>query len=405
MLTPEELAKLQEHLVPIYQQLEDFILEDIAKRLKKTGQVTDTAKWQVEMSRDIGVSLKKIEEEVTRINEMAQNEVAKLFKDAAIKSLKEEDTLYSEAGLTPLKLESSPLLNKYLEVAVKQTQGELVNITQSMGFATTVGGKIIYKPIAKVYHDALDLAQFQISSGVLDYNTAIKKAIKSLADSGLRYVDYKSGWSNRVDVAVRRATVTGANQMANKMTEANMDQLDIRYVETSAHAGARPDHQNWQGQVFCYQGKDMNYPDFVESTGYGTGDGICGWNCRHSFHPFIVNVSTRSYSDKDLERIKKLDEKIIEYNGKQFTLYQATQRQRKIETAMRKTKRELIGYNASGLKEEFTTASIKLQRQKEAYREFSKITGLPLQNERHQVYKFGKSVAQKSVHAAKRGSE
>lgn len=405
MLTPEELAKLQEHLVPIYQQLEDFILEDIARRLKKTGQVTDTAKWQVEMAQDISISLKKIEEEVARINDIAIGEVEKLFNEAALTSLSEELSLYEEAGLTPLRLENSPLLREYLEAAIVQTQGELRNITGSMGFAETVGGKIVYKPIAKTYHDALDLAQFQISSGVANYNTAIKQVVKKLADSGLRYVDYEGGWSNRIDVAVRRATVTGVNRMANKMTIANIEHLGITHVETTAHAGARPDHQMWQGQVFTYKGVDTRYPDFVESTGYGRGDGICGWNCRHSFHPFIPNVSTPAYGKEELECIKDADERIIEYNGRSYNLYQATQKQRQIETAIRKSKRELIAYNAAGLKDEFTKVSVKLQRQKEYYRSFSRAAKLKIQNERHQVYKFDKSVAQKAVHAAKGGSK
>ncbi|MCU7195542.1 phage minor capsid protein [Turicibacter sanguinis] len=405
MLTPDELAKLQEHLVPLYHQLEDFILEDIARRIKKTGKVTDTAKWQAEMAQENGISFKKIEEEVARITDIAIEEVEKLFNEASLMSLKDELALYEEVGLTPLKLENSPLLREYLQAAIAQTQGELRNITASMGFADIVGGKIVYKPIAKTYHDTLDLAQFQVSSGVVDYNTAIRQAVKKLSDSGLRYVDYKSGWSNRVDVAVRRATLTGLNQMANKLTEANMEHLDIRYVETTAHAGARPEHQNWQGQVFTYKGVDARYPDFVESTGYGRGDGICGWNCRHSFHPFIPGVSTPAYSEEDLKRIKDQDERIVEYNGKSYNLYQATQKQRQIETTIRKTKRELLCYNAAELKDEFTKVSIKLQRQKEYYRRFSHAAKLKTQNERHQVYRFDKSVAQKAVQAAKKRSD
>lgn len=132
MLTPEQLAKLQEHLIPLYHELEDFILEDIARRLKKAGQVTDTAKWQAEMSREIGIGLKRIEEEVARINGVAIEEVEKLFKDVALTSLEGEVALYEKAGLTPLTLENSPLLNQYLQAAIKQTQGELINITGSM---------------------------------------------------------------------------------------------------------------------------------------------------------------------------------------------------------------------------------------------------------------------------------
>ena len=123
---------------------------------------------------------------------------------------------------------------------------------------------------------------------------------------------------------------------------------------------------------------------------------------RHSFHPFIPGVSEKSYSKEDLERIKELDDKIVEYNGKFYNLYQATQKQRQIETAIRKTKRELIMYQASGSEDEFKQASIRLQRQKKFYREFSNVAQLQLQNERHQVLNFDKSIAQKAVHAAKK---
>ena len=235
----------------------------------------------------------------------------------------------------------------------------------------------------------------QVNSGVLNSNEAIKQAVKKLADSGLRTIDYENGWSNRVDVAVRRAVVTGSNQMCHKMTELTMDELGAEYVETTAHAGARPDHQEWQGQVFCYKGKGKSdkYPDFVEKTRYGYGDGLGGYNCRHSFYPFFPGISKRAYSE---EHLNNIDPEPFEYDGKTYTYYEALQRQRKLETSIRQKKRELITYNAAGLKDDFNNSSILLNRLKSEYKSFSNAGDLTVRNDLMQVYKYGQSIAQKA---------
>lgn len=398
-LTPEQLGNIPNGLIALYQELEDFILKDFSRRLIKAGDITDTAKWQALRANEVGVSIESIKKEIERVTDLTNKEIDNLFYNAGIQSLNHDNSIYSKAGLTPLKLEDNPILEEYIKAAINQTKGELFNFTQSLGFADMVGGKIVYKPISKYYHNALDFAQLQISSGVADYNTAIKTAIKKLSQSGLRYIDFESGWSNRIDVAVRRATLTGANQLSQKITITGMEELGCEYVETTAHAGARPSHAEWQGQVFCFKGKDSKYPSLEEATGYGTGEGLCGWNCRHSFFPFFLGISTPAYSKNQLESI---DNPLFEFRGKEYTHYEATQYQRKIETSIRQSKRELIMLKESGLDDDFTNTSIRLQRQKALYREFSKKAGLPLQNERHQVLEFDRSISQKAVWASKK---
>ena len=401
-LTPEQLGNIPNGLISLYQELEDFILKDFSRRLIKVGNITDTAKWQALRANEIGISIESIKKEIERVTDLTNKEIDNLFYNSGIQSLKHDNSIYSKAGLTPLKLEDNPILEEYIKAAINQTKGELFNFTQSLGFADMVGGKIVYKTISKYYHNALDFAQLQISSGVADYNTAIKTAIKKLSQSGLRYIDFESGWSNRIDVAVRRATLTGANQLSQKITITGMEELGCEYVETTAHAGARPSHAEWQGQVFCFKGKDSKYPSLEEATGYGTGEGLCGWNCRHSFFPFFPGISTPAYSKNQLENI---DNPPFEFRGKEYTHYEATQYQRKIETSIRQSKRELIMLKESGLDDDFTNVSIKLQRQKALYREFSKKAGLRIENERHQVYKFNKRISQKSVWANKKFKE
>ena len=390
-LTPKQLQNIPENIVQLYRDLEEFIIDDIARRIAKTGQLTETAKWQLERAKDL--SMDNIEKEILKTLELSNKEVEKTLKQSALTSVQAESKIYEEAVKKQIKIKGNSNLEKLLEAAIKQTKGELKNISQSLGFAQIINGKIVYKDIAKFYQDSVDLALMQVNSGVLNSNEAIKQAVKKLADSGLRTVDYENGWSNRVDVAVRRAVVTGSNQMCHKMTELTMKELECEFVETTAHAGARPDHQEWQGQVFCYKGKSDKYPDFVEKTRYGYGDGLGGYNCRHSFYPFFPGISKRAYSKQHLNNI---DPEPFEYDGKTYTYYEALQRQRKLETNIRQKKRELIGYNAAGLKDDFNNSSIALNRLKNEYKAFSNAGDLTVRNDLMQVYKYGQSISQKA---------
>jgi len=380
-LTPEELKNIPESFINLYQELEDFIIADIARRIAKVGSLTDSAKL-----------------ETIRANEIEQ-EINELFNDVGLYSIAKENELYSAAGLDTVKITENAALANIMKSAIKQTSGDLYNLTQSMGFAQKINGKVVYKPIAKYYHDAMDLAVMQIKSGSTSYNTAIKQAVDRLCESGIRSVDYESGVANRIDVAVRRAVMTGSNQMSQKLTLEGMKETGNDFVETTAHIGARPSHAKWQGKVFCYSGKNKDYPSFKESTGYGTGPGLGGWNCRHSFYPFIPGISNRAYTDEELDNI---DPSPFEYNGKMYTYYEATQHQRQIERAIRKTRTQLVGYEAAGLKDEFTNASIILKQQEKYYREFSKVADIPTEKDRLQAYKFNKSISQKVVWSKKK---
>ncbi|CEK40017.1 phage minor capsid protein [Paraclostridium sordellii] len=398
-LTPEELKSIPESFINLYQELEDFIISDISRRIAKVGNLTDSAKLETIRANEIGISLNLIKEKIKEISDMTEEKVNEIFNDISVYSIAKENELYSAAGLNTVKVTENVALANIIESAIKQTSGDLYNLTQSMGFAQKVNGKVVYKPIAKYYHDAMDLAVMQIKSGSTNYNTAIKQAVNRLCESGIRSVDYESGVANRIDVAVRRAILTGSNQMSQKLTLEGMKETGNDFVETTAHIGSRQSHALWQGKVFCYSGNSKEYPPFIESTGYGTGPGLGGWNCRHSFHPFIPGISTRAYTDKDLENI---DPPPFTYNGTEYTYYEASQHQRLIERNIRKTKTQLIGYKASGLTEEFTNTSIKLKQQEKYYREFSKAANIPIEKDRLQVYKFNKSISQKAVWAKKK---
>lgn len=390
MLTPNELRVVPDNIVKIYQDLEDDIISDITRRLQKVGSITDTADWQMYMLGNMGNDLETIKKRITATNKIGKKELDNLFSEAAGRSMEYENIAYKKAGKKTLSLADSPTMLEFVKANSKKTYGDLKNLTKSLGFK--VGSS--YLPIAKTYQDTLNYAQFQVASGAFSHQQATRIAVKKLADSGLRYIDYESGTSSMLDVAVRRATLTGINQTTAELSLMQMDELGGEFVEVSAHMGARPDHAEWQGQVYHVGGAKDGYEDFEESTGYGTGGGLCGWNCRHSFSVFFPGISTRNYTD---EQIKNIDPPDIEFEGKTYSYYEATQNQRRIERMIRKTKREMIGFESAGAKEDFTWVSVKLQRQKQLYRDFSKTAGLKMRHERHQIYGFGKSVSQKGV--------
>lgn len=255
-LTPEELKGIPEGFVKLFQELEDFIISDISRRIAKVGMLTDSAKLQVIRANEIGISIELIKEKLEETLKISDEKLEDIFKNAGLYSMSKENSLYSIAGFGEVSVLENTALKSIIHASIKQTSGELYNLTQSLGFAQNVNGKIVYKPIAKYYHDAMDLAVMQIKSDVTDYNTAIRQAVNKLCESGIRYVDYESGVVNRIDTAVRRAVLTGANQMTQQLTLQGMKEVGCEYVEVTAHAGARNtgsgimNHASWQGKVY-----------------------------------------------------------------------------------------------------------------------------------------------------------
>lgn len=395
MLTPDYLGGAPSNLVDLFGELEEFILCEIARRIAKTGRITDTATWQIERARELGAGMDAIEREIARILNISDREVAELLNDAVSRSLAFDDNIYRRAGLNPDAL-GARYISDCIAAISRQTQGAFVNFTRSMGFKTATGFSIL----AQYYQHALDFAHLKIASGAMDYHTAIRQAIAELAGSGIRFVDYESGWVNRADVAVRRAVLTGIGKTAGELAIMRADELGVTTMEITAHAGARPSHAVWQGRIVDRSGRDPHYLTLMD-IGYGDVTGFKGANCRHDWFPFVPGISARTYTDSQLRNI---DPPPIEYNGKIYNYYDATQYQRRMETAMRKTKREIMAYDAAGDDEMFTAKSVLLKRQKDAYHDFCRAAGIRPKPERTQQYGYGRSIAQTAVWAYNKAS-
>ena len=400
MLTPDYLQGAPAELEELFLRLEEDIIADICRRIAKAGYLTDSAEHQVLRLRELGAGTEYIKQKISEYSELSDEAVDRLFFDAAQTSDEFYKKAYAQANIGYTPYEYNDFFQQAVTASVNQTKGELRNFTQSMGFSYRgSNGQVRFHGAAEAYRDCLDYAYMQVMTGAVDHNTAIRNATKRLTEGGLQFVDYASGVKCHADVAARRAVLTGLSQMTGKVSEHNAAELGTDIVEVDAHAGARPDHAEWQGKWYSLSGKSKKYPSLKAVTGYGTVTGLKGANCRHDFYPVIEGISEPSYTEEEL---KNIDPPPFEYNGKTYTYYEATQRQRAMERSMRKTKREILAADATDDKDRFTEKSVLLRRQKEEYGRFSKAAGLSMRNERAQVGGFGHSQASRAVWAERK---
>lgn len=389
--TPELLDVLPEELAELFRGLEDTLLNEICSRLALKDQLNKVTVQAIRALRSHGVDTKDIEKAIRKTSGISEKKLNKLFDDVIARNQKYYTDVIDMAGLT----QPETLVDASVIAAIRaQTLDEFHNITASIGFLVDKG-RTMLRP-AKAYQWALDSATLQIQTGAISYNQAIKPAVQQLAKSGIKTVNYESGHVDQIDVAVRRAVMTGVNQICDQYTNQSAEYLQMRYFEISAHSGARDkpgpspwsSHKDWQGRVY-YQSENGErdplglYDDLVTTTGYGYVDGLTGANCRHHKYPFIPGVSERTYTD---DQLKHIDDGLgCEFHGKKYSAYEATQMQRKIERTIRKLKRKKTGYNAAGLENDEQAVNIRIQRLSRQYKAFSKAAGLPEQRERMKV--------------------
>ena len=381
--TPELLDALPEEMAELYRSLEATLLDEICSRLKLAGELNEVTVQDIRALRSHGISLEEIEKAIQRTANISQRDLKKLLDDVVERNQRYYREVIDLAGVT-----APEMLVSVTEIAaiMAQAQREVGNLTHSMGFLVD-NGRTMLKP-AKAYQWALDNAEMQITSGAISYNQAIKSAVKQLADSGIKIVDYESGHRDQIDVAARRAVMTGVSQLCAKYTEQSAEYLETPYFEVSAHIGARDkgvggqNHKLWQGRVYSIRAGDI-YPNIYDVCGLGAVDGLEGANCRHRRYPWVEGIMERTYTDEQLAHID--DGLGCTYDGKSYTAYEATQMQRRLERQIRATNLLKIGNKASGLDDDARAANIKLRRLNKKYSEFSAAAGLTPQWERTKV--------------------
>ena len=396
MLTPEEIQKIADTMFPLLDELNGWILRDMIRRLMARlarGEgplLTATDEWQAQVYQEAGGHLEAVQREIQRFLQASDEEVARIFEDAAIRSLEADNRVYVRAGGRERVL--SPSVMRVLTDTYQRTNGTIHNFTRST--ATASQRKLIR---------LLDKAHMMVMTGAQSYTAAVSDAAKEISGAQAQVI-YPTGHIDTIETAVLRAVRTGTAQATGNMTLVDIEERDWDLIRVSAHIGARygdggenpGNHFWWQGKLYSRSGQDKRYPPFVESTGYGTGEGLCGWNCRHSFGPGDPNHNP--YKDFDAEENKRV--------------YDLSQRQREMERNIRHTKTKLIvlreGIEAAQndgvkaeLEREYARTAKLLEARNKAYNDFCSENGLKRLSDRLEVAKWTRADAKKSIMAAK----
>lgn len=375
-MTPEQKGSLPLRVEKLFYELQDRIFTDIIRRIQKTGEITSTADYQINKLLVLGNSTEFIEQEMKRLTGKTDPEIWELYDKVSNWEYVRYEDAYQQINGTFIPLEENEDVQQWAQAVIAQTNDEIENITRSLGMTVDMGnGKRAFTPLAQYYQKYLDRACLDIVTGSFDYNTVLRRVVKELAASGLKTIDYASGYSCRATVAARRAILTGVSQLSARINEKIAKDLGTDTYEVTWHAGHRPSHW-WGGNVYTKQ-------ELQDICHLGDVDGLCGANCRHSYLAFIPGYSVRTYTDDQLRELEAKEQQTKVYNGKEYTPYQASQAQRQLETKMRAQREKIQLLKEGGADpDDVMLAKAKYQGMLDQYAVFSKKMGIPQQRER-----------------------
>ena len=401
MLRPDYFYGKTDKLVEMYQDLENWIISDIATRLIKSGELSGTADRELWKLQQMGLHNTEIVKRISEMSGKSRNEVRRLLRDSVMTSFSDDKEVLTQISASDI---ISPLKNNMAILAMNaeliKTFGELDNLTK-----TTIN---------QTHKDLLNMlneVDYRVASGMQSYSSAVCEVLDRYAESGVM-VEYPTGTKRSLEAAVRCCIVTSMNQTAAQVTNIYIAQNKIEYVLVSAHSGARYDkkdptgissHDHWQGKAYKIIGSEPGFPNLLESTGYtidpktGTGTvvnilGLHGYNCRHSHGPWRKGMVNK-YLDENGNVNINADES--------QKLYDLQQKQRFLEREIRKTKREIMAKKQeldmiaeTDVKEilqpQYDKLAYKLRMQNKRLQSFCKNNDLQLQGDRTKVSGFSK---------------
>ena len=374
MLSDNELTALTQPIIAIYNQIEMALLEEVAKRFDVYDKIGGSLEWQLKKLDELGALTTESVKVIASMSKKGEKEIAQMLNDASLGNVDMNllDTAFTNGFIfvDPTKMMLTEALRATIELSNKEL-GKTYKLIKTKALEST----------RQAYLDVINRAYIETASGIYDYNTSIRGALRDMADQGITGATYRRG--NRyvkysIEGTVRRDTITAVNQLANKGAEKITKEIGAKYVEVSAHIGARvsntnpiANHAGWQGKVYRLDGED-EYPNLKESTGYPDDiQGLGGVNCRHRMFPFFPGISVPNPHQIDEEENKKV--------------YEATQKQRAMERSIRAIKKRLIVAKASGDISQAKEYRKKLTQKQAEIEKFCKDNGLRRQTEREMV--------------------
>ncbi len=375
MLTPDQIERLGNSVQVIIDPITDWLVREIARRISEAGQLTSTAAYEVWKLQTLGKSQKEIKKKLQQLLGVSQKEIEELLKQSAEVGYRYDLEFLPTSAAIPFA--ENPAVQSIVSAAVAEAGEQLQNFygTTSIGFITeNMAGEKSYHTIDDALYKACDDAFMRVSTGAQDYNSAIRDATRQLANRGIVALEYKSGRKIELGAHVRLNVIGGLGLMQEKISQQVHDDFEADGWEISAHFASAPDHEPIQGKQY----PDAEYQALNDSLVRRIGT----LNCGHSAHPIIMGVSQPQYSAAQLAEMRQSNQNGIDYEGRHYTTYQATQKQREIERAIREQKRRTAVAEATGDKERIAQYNSRLRVLNAEYRRFSKAAGLVEQRER-----------------------
>lgn len=391
MLTPEQIAALRDRAGQIADPINDYLIEDIARRISQAGQLTSTAQYQIWRAQNLGLSQQEIRQRLQKLLKKSNAEIKKLLTQSAEVGYRFDLDRLPTAAAIPF--EENFVLQQIVRAAVELAQEDFTNLTQTLGMVDPYGNAL---PLQDAYRSACDFAFKQVSTGAADYNTAVRRAVKNLTDKGVRVIDYESGVHTSLEAAVRRNIMGGLGLMQEQIAQQNHDAMGCDGWEISAHAASAPDHEPIQGRQYPDAAYEVLNNSLVRRIGT--------LNCGHTAFPIILGVSSPQYTPEELEKFRIDNEEGVTIDGRHYTMYEATQMQRKMERAVKTQKRRILIDEATGDKKKLLTDQIRYQRLEQEYKRFSGAAGLRTQQERMEVVGFGPKQATAAAKAVEKAT-
>ena len=390
-MTPEELEKLPKPLERTMSTLEMSIMSEVAERIKEAAQITPVTDWSLNRLNMIGASKKRIKKMLGDAIKEAELEIDDIYEKAIRSDYIRNKEIYDSVGRDYIPYEENVWMQQIVEACMRQTKDSLrpmENLTKTTGFNVPMGsGEKVFTPLSEYLERSLDKAMLGIMTGAKTYSQAVGEVIDEMTASGVRVVEYASGRSDRIEVAARRALMTGVAQMTDKVNEKNAEELGTNYWEVDWHMGARNtgtgylNHQSWQGKVYSEE-------EMRTVCGKGQMLGFGGINCYHIAFAFIPGVSKRKYTDEWLEEQNRKENEKKEFKGRCYDTYGALQHQRRLERTIRKQKQDVSLLEKAGADtDDIIAAKSRLRLTDKTYTEFSREMGLRQQRERLRIPK------------------
>ena len=405
MLSDEVIEKVSERLVERIEGLNTYILKKIAQSIKKIGTLTPSEAHKIVYILQFGGDYDKIINKIAEMTELNVKDIRKIFRDVAKENYEFAEKFYKYRNKKYIPFEENEILQRQIDTIATQTVEKYLNISNTRGIGYTITddkGNLMFKDISSTYQDTVDEAILSVSQGKTTFEEEMSKVMQKIGSSGLKYVDYSTGTTRRLDSALRMNIKDGVRQLHNENEILFGKEFGADGVEITVHSNPAPDHAEVQGRIFTNEqfdnfqndrdsvsvdGKEFPavFKEATETTKEVDRRSIAQYNCYHNIIPIIIALKKPEFTDEQLQEIIDKSKEEIEFEGKKYNRYELSQLQRKIETSIRKWKDIQIMGKESGIEKTTLKAQKKINQLVNKYYELSKVSGLPTKLERIQV--------------------